>query len=383
MIRNTVHLITLEDLDKKLSSGRPLRVKFGIDPTAPDIHLGHSVVLKKLREFQDAGHKAVIIIGDFTAMIGDVSGHSKARPPLTREQITENAKTYLDQVGKVIDLSKAEITYNSSWLSSLDFTAIINLASKFTVAQMIERDEFNRRFDQGIPIGLHEFLYVLMQAYDSVVVKADVELGGTEQLFNLIAGRDLMRAFNLEPQVAMTLPILVGTDGKMRMSKTTGNHIGITEEPFEMFSKVMSISDALLENYYDLLTELRFDKDIHPMDSKKALAKSIVSTFHNSSLAEEAISKWEKIFTRREVPQDVELLRIDKSELANSTLWLVKLVVKTGIASSNSEAKRLIEQGGLEVNKVRITDSSSNLEIKNGDMVRIGKKRRFFRIEIV
>lgn len=380
--KSAVDVATAHDLEQKLAKGGQLRVKLGLDPTAPDIHLGHSVVLRKLRQFQDLGHKAVLIFGDFTAMIGDVSGHSKARVPLSKEQVLENAKTYLDQVSKIIDVNAAEIEYNSKWLGSLDFYAITKIASKFTVAQLIDRDEFKNRFDKGIPIGLHEFLYVLMQAYDSVVMKADVELGGTEQLFNLLAGRDLMRAFGLEPQIAITLPILVGLDGKIRMSKSIGNYIGISEEPYEMYSKVMSVPDEILENYFNLLTELNFDKNIHPMENKKLLAKALVSLYHGATCSQDTSLKWDKIFSKREVPDQVETLVINSSDLENGKIWLVRLVAKTGITSSNSEARRLIDQGGVEINGKKLTDSSSNIQVNTGDVLRVGKKKRYFKLEL-
>lgn len=380
--RNAVKVIAEGDLEQKLSKGNQLRVKLGLDPTAPDIHLGHSVVLKKLRQFQDLGHKAVLIFGDFTAMIGDVSGHSKARVPLTKEKVLENAKTYLDQVSKIIDVNSAEIHFNSEWLGKLDFYAITKIASKFTVAQMIDRDEFKNRFEKGVPIGLHEFLYVLMQAYDSVVVKADVELGGTEQLFNLMAGRDLMRAFDMEPQITLTLPILVGTDGKIRMSKSLGNYIGITDEPFEMYSKLMSIPDELLENYFKLLTELNFDSSANPMENKKLLGKTIVSMYHGAAIAAESTSKWDKVFSKREIPEEIENLKISKNDIQNSKIWLVRLVASTGIPSSNSDARRLIEQGGVELNNQKLTDTSSSIEIKEGDILRVGKKKRYFKLHL-
>jgi len=382
--RGTVAVTTEEELRRKLASGRPLRVKLGVDPNRPDLHLGHSVVLRKLRQFQELGHQAVLIIGDFTGMVGDPSGRSKARSQLTPQEVEANAKTYLDQVGRILDLSKLEIVRNSQWLKPLTFYELIQLASKMTVARFLERDDFQKRYKGGVPIGLHEFLYLVMQAYDSVVVKADIELGGTDQTFNLLVGRDLMRDVGMEAQVAMTMPILVGTDGKDKMSKSYGNDIGINLDPFEMYSKVMAVPDAVMANYYTLLTLLPLDEverlcdsgKTHPMAAKDRLAREIASAYYPRESADEAADTWKRKFSQKEVV-DVEDLPLEGDR--HSIVTLVRL---TGIPTSNSDARRLVEQGGVEVDGTRIVDPKSEILVKSGAILKVGKKKKYFRLTI-
>jgi tyrosyl-tRNA synthetase len=384
ILRGVVDLVTREELEAKLRRGKPLRVKLGVDPSSSDLHLGHTVVLRKLRQFQDLGHQAVLLIGTFTALIGDPTGQSKTRPQLTPDQVEANAKTYLDQVSKVLDMNKLQIVRNGDWLGSMTFSDVIRWGSKMTVARTLEREDFNRRYKQGSPIGLHEFLYVLMQAYDSVHLKADVELGGHDQLFNLLAARDLMRDDGQEPQVALTVPLLVGTDGDLKMSKSYGNHIGIKEEPFEMFSKVMRIPDGIMENYFTLLTDIPLEEvkatcdpnTTHPKEAKKRLAGAIVASFHGQDVGRGCIDRWA---TEKEKGEMVESTDLTFSE---SNIQARALVRKTGIPQSNSEATRLIEQGGVELDGQRLTDPNATIEVKSGMILRVGKKKRYFRIVV-
>ncbi|RMH02320.1 MAG: tyrosine--tRNA ligase, partial [Aquificota bacterium] len=314
--KGTVEIVEEEELLKKLKEGRPLRVKAGFDPTAPDLHLGHTVLLQKLRLFQQLGHEVYFVIGDFTAMIGDPTGRSETRPPLSREQVLENAKTYEHQVFKVLDPQKTNIVFNSTWLSQLGTEGIIRLSAQYTVARMLERDDFSKRFKEGIPIYIHEFIYPLLQGYDSVFLRADVELGGTDQKFNLLVGRDLQRAYGQEPQVCITLPLLVGLDGVRKMSKSYGNYVGINEEPEQIFGKLMSISDELMWDYYTLLTDHteeeieRFKKELHPMEAKKQLAYQIVARFHGEEEAKRAKDFFERTFSQREFPEDATVIKV-------------------------------------------------------------------------
>ncbi len=371
--RGVVELHSEEELLKKLEKGKPLRVKYGADPSAPDIHLGHTVALNKLREFQDLGHQIVFIIGDFTAMIGDPSGRSETRKPLSRTQIQENAKSYQDQVFKILDASKTQIAYNSGWLSKLEFEDVITkLASRSTVAQMLERDDFAKRYQEGSPISIVEFLYPLMQAYDSVEVEADVEVGGTDQTFNLLLGRDFQREEEKEPQVVLTLPLLEGLDGVQKMSKSLGNYIGIAEEPNDIFGKVMSISDQLMLRYYELLTSVSLDavKKEHPMEAKKTLASLLVNRFCGEKNALAAQAHFEQVFSRRENPEEIEIFYVDQVE------WtLTSLVTASGCAPSNSEANRLIQQGAFRLNSESIKDPKMKVVLREGDVIRVGKRQ--------
>jgi len=374
--RGTVEVISPEELKKKLKRGKPLRVKFGADPTAPDIHLGHTVVLQKLKQFQDLGHKIVFIIGDFTARIGDPSERSEARKPLTIEEINKNAKTYQKQVFKILDRGKTEVVFNSEWFDKMSLSDVMKLSSHSTVAQMLARADFKERFNREIDISILEFIYPLLQAYDSIQVKADVEIGGTDQKFNLLMGRQLQRDFNQEPQVIITMPLLEGTDGVRKMSKSYGNYIGITELPQEIYGKVMSISDPLMLRYYELLTEEDLDKvkKMHPRQAKAELAKDVVRKYYDETEAKKAEEEFEKVFVNRELPEKVKEIRISQKKI-----WVVDLLVKSGLATSKNEAKRLITQGSVRINQKRIKDSDMDLMIDKEYIVQVGK-RKFRRI---
>jgi len=375
--RGVATLVNEDELVEKIKRKRLLRVKLGMDPTSPDIHLGHVVVLQKMRDFQDLGHKAVLIIGDYTAMIGDPSGENKTRPMLSPEEIKRNAKTYLDQAGKILDLSKDkfELHYNSEWLSELRFADIVRLASCATVARMMERDTFEKRYKAGIPIGVHEFLYPLMQGYDSVMVDADVELGGTDQTYNNLFGRDVQRAFGKEEQVVITMPILVGLDGVQKMSKSKGNYIGITDQPQDMFGKIMSISDELMWSYFELVSrlsteEIRSLKDIHPMEAKKRLAFELVSRFHGEEAAKYAKDEFERVFSKRDVPSDITEDVLDSSCLP---IPIVELLIRLRMVSSKSEGRRLIEQGGVYIDGVRVNDVKFEIKSSGVYMIKVGR----------
>ncbi len=376
----TVEIIEEEELLKKLKEGRPLRIKAGFDPTAPDLHLGHVVLLQKLRQFQLLGHEVYFIIGDFTAMIGDPTGRNETRPPLSREEVLENAKTYEHQVYKVLIPEKTTILFNSSWLEQLGTKGLIELCARYTVARMLERDDFSKRFKEGIPIYIHEFIYPLLQAYDSVAVKADVEIGGTDQKFNLLIGRDIQREYGQEPQVCITLPLLVGLDGVRKMSKSYGNYVGITEEPKTMFAKIMSIPDEIMWDWFLLLTDYgkeeieKMKREMHPMEAKKLLAYTIVRRFHSEEEAKKAKEWWEKTFSKREFPEDAPVIK-----LSEKSLKAVDFLVKIGGASSKNEARRIIQGGGLRINDQKITDPSAQIEVNGELRVKVGKKR-FFRV---
>ncbi len=381
-----------EELAEKLKLGRPLRIKYGADPSAPDLHLGHSVPMMRLRRFQELGHKVIFIIGDFTGRIGDPSGRSKTRPMLSPEEIERNAATFAQQAGKILDIDACEIRYNSEWLEELGSDGLIKLASRYTVARMLERDDFAKRMANGTPISIVEFLYTLVQAYDSVAVGADVEVGGTAQLFNFLVGRDIMRAYSMEPQVAATWTLLVGTDGTEKMSKSLGNYIGITEPPEQMFGKIMSIPDEILPHYYALLTDVGFDGaeridrqiqsgELHPMEAKKRLARIIVERYHDAEAAARAQEEFEAVFSRRELPSEMPELRLCRSDLENGRIWIVKLVAHSGAASSNSEARRLIRQGAVKLNDERIDDETADIEVDTGDILQVGK-RHFAKVVI-
>jgi len=387
--RGTVDMVEEEELLAKLKrsaeTGTPLRVKAGFDPTAPDLHLGHTVLLRKMRHFQDLGHEVYFLIGDFTAMIGDPSGRSETRPPLTREQVIENAKTYADQVFKILDPEKTRVVFNSEWMSKMTAEDFIRLCARYTVARMLEREDFRKRFEAHRPIAIHELIYPLIQAYDSVALRADVELGGTDQLFNLLVGREIQREYGQEPQVIVTVPILEGLDGVQKMSKSLGNYVGITEPPQEMFGKLMSISDELMWRYYELLTDLPLSEiealrravaegREHPKEVKKRLAMSIVAQFHSEAAAREAAEEFERVFARREVPRDIPEVKV-----APGRIWIPGLLKETGLVKSTSEGKRLVSQGA-----VRLVDGEAlreeHFEFGPGEYaLRIGKKR-FLRV---
>jgi len=378
-------------LEKCLRTGKQLTIKVGFDPSAPDLHLGHTVVIRKMRHFQQLGHKVVFLIGDFTGLIGDPTGKKSTRPQLTEEEIKANAETYERQIYKLLDPDKTVIDFNSRWLGALSSADWIRLAAKVTVAQMLERDDFKKRYEAQQPISLHEFLYPLAQAYDSVVLEIDVELGGTDQLFNLLVGRHLMREDGQEPQVVMTLPLLEGLDGVEKMSKSLGNYIAVEDPPFEMFGKLMSISDELMWKYWLLLSdrseaEIEADRErvsagkLHPMDVKKQLARTIVTEFHSTDEALNAQHEFERVFSARKAPQDIPEIEI---EAAGPTILLAKALVRAGLAPSNTEARRLISQGGVKIEGEAVRDIKTTLDADSSapTLVQVGK-RRFARLSI-
>jgi len=375
-------------LASKLASGRSLTVKLGVDPTAPDLHLGHAVPLRKLRQFQDLGHTVVLIIGDFTALIGDPSGRNTIRPPLTEAQIEENAATYIEQAFKVLDPSSTQVRRNSEWLAPLNFADILRLSSMFTVARLLERDDFQKRFREGVGISLHEMLYPLAQAYDSVVIKADVEIGGTDQLFNLLAGRELMERHGMEPQVCLTLPLLEGTDGSQKMSKAYGNYIGLTDEPAEMFGKMMSIPDEIMVKYYRACLALPAEEVesiekglatgvLHPNTVKRQLAKGVVAIYHGDDAAIGAEESFDLVFRRHEIPQDVPTVEVDLAQ----EIHVPALLDLLGMVTSRGEGRRLIDQGGVKINGVTLSPTSYNIEGSaiEGGVIQVGK-RKFVRV---
>jgi len=388
--RGTVEIFTEAELGQRLMdaarAGRPLRVKLGLDPTSPDIHLGHTVVLRKMRQFQDLGHKAVLIIGDYTARIGDPTGQNTTRPMLSPEQIERNAKTYFEQAGKILDTrpEKLEVRHNSEWLADLRLADIIKLAGAMTVARMLERDTFAIRYKKGDPIGVHEFLYPLMQGYDSVMIHSDVELGGTDQTFNNLVGRDLQRLNNQPPQIVITTPILVGLDGKEKMSKSKGNYVGVTDEPSNMFGKIMSISDEMMENYYTLLTDLSMERiaeltnsdATHPKQAKVLLGKTIVAQFHGPQAAEAAAAEFEKVFAQGQLPEDMPEVVLSAVRISVKNLLTTCRLVETG-----GEAKRMVQQGGVSVDSQKVADPNAEITPREGMVIQVGK-RRFARLRV-
>jgi tyrosyl-tRNA synthetase len=375
LVQGCETVVTREELKKKLEQNRPLRAKLGCDPTAPDLHLGHSVVLRKLRQFQDLGHKAVLIIGDYTALVGDPTGQNKTRPMLSDADIDRNAKTYFDQAGKILDTAsdKLEIRRNSEWLASMSFADVIRLSSKMTVARMLERDTFEKRHKAGEPISVHEFLYPLMQGHDSVMIRADVELGGTDQTFNNLVGRDLQRDAGQEPQVVMILPILEGLDGVEKMSKSKGNYIGISDTPKDMFGKTMSIGDDLMWKWYALLffktpIEIAELKKGHPMEAKKALAHAIVTQYHGAAAADHAREDFEKQFSKKDLAEVAQSLSVPAGEI-----WILELVEKTSKFKSRGDIRRVIQQGGVTLDGQKITDDKARVTVRNGQILKAGK----------
>ncbi|MBO7611725.1 MAG: tyrosine--tRNA ligase [Elusimicrobia bacterium] len=369
--RGTNEIISEEELAKKLASGKKLRIKLGVDPTAPDLHLGHSVIINKLKVFQDLGHQIVFLIGDFTARIGDPSGRSATRPMMTEEQIMKNIKTYQDQVFKILDREKTEVVFNSKWLNALGIEGLLKLASKHTVAQMLVRDDFEKRFKADIPISIVEFMYPLLQAYDSVALHADVELGGNDQKFNLLLGRDMQRDAGQEPQVVITMPLLVGTDGVKKMSKSYKNYIALNDKPQDMFGKLMSISDELMMFYYELLTQENLDeiKQMHPKEAKMKLGSIIVERYWGKEAAENAKAEFNKIFANKDLPTEIEEFKCDKDKIKLSELLFVSKMV-----ASKNEARRLIEQGGAKVDNEKVT-TDTEIEIKDGMILQAGKRK--------
>jgi tyrosyl-tRNA synthetase len=392
--KGTAEIIPEEELKAKLAqslkTGKPLRVYLGVDPTAPDLHLGHTVVLRKLKQFQDLGHTAVFLIGDFSAMIGDPTGQSETRPPLTREQVAQNAKTYLDQVFKILDKSKTEVRYNDEWLGKLTSQEVVQLCAHYRLARMLEREDFRSRLESNHPISVHELLYPLLTAYDAVALKSDVELGATEQKFNLLVHREIQREYGLSPQVVLTMPILVGLDGERKMSKSLGNYVGITESPKEMFGKLMSISDDLMWSYYELLTDLsdrvivRLKEEVrtgvlHPMDAKMQLAHNIIAGFHGEEAATKASDEFKRVFRERQAPEEVPVKKLQRSDSKRLSALLVELQ----LAPSRSEAERLIKQGGVEIDSARVDDVQRQMDLSKPCefLLRAGKKK-FLRVVV-
>ena len=386
--KGSVEIIRESDLRERLEqsykSGKPMRVKAGFDPTAPDLHLGHTVLIRKLKHFQDMGHQVIFLIGDGTGLIGDPTGRNSTRPPLSREQLETNAETYKAQVFKILDRDKTEVRYNSEWLHQLGFEGMIRLAAKYTVSQLLEREDFHKRFQEEKPISVHELLYPLAQGYDSVMLNADVELGGTDQKFNLLVGRELQRHYGQPSQIVLTMPLLEGTDGIQKMSKSYGNYVGITQEPVEMFGKLMSISDELMWRYYELLTDLTTkqidelkakvsDGSLHPMQAKKDLAKRIISDFHSTDNAQAAETNWAKQFQKDEVPENVEEVGLAASDVGSGSVKLDKILVKAGFTDSGSDAQRKIKAGAVKIDGQVHKDLYIQLNPGSGVVVRVGR----------
>ncbi len=384
----TSDIVPEVDLLAKLARQKPMRVKLGVDPTAPDLHLGHAVPLRKLRQFQELGHTVVLIIGDFTALIGDPSGRNTTRPPLTAEEIEQNAATYIDQAFKILDPEMTELRRNSDWLGTLGFGDVLRLTSRFTVARILERDDFAKRYQGGVGISLHELLYPVAQAYDSVAVEADVEIGGTDQLFNLLAGRELMEKSGVEPQICLTLPLLEGTDGVQKMSKSYGNYIGLTDEPADMFGKVMSIPDELMTRYYRLCTPLGVDEldaieaslangELHPNAAKRHLAREIVALYHSESAATEAEASFDRVFKAHQLPDDIPEVSVELAE----DVYLPALMQALGLVGSAGEGRRMIDGGGVRIDGDAVPAGTYNLARARveGRVVQVGK-RRFARV---
>ncbi|WP_406687160.1 tyrosine--tRNA ligase [Rossellomorea vietnamensis] len=391
--KNGVHEVIPEaelkqKLVKSISTGHPLKIKLGLDPTAPDVHVGHTVVLNKLRQFQENGHTVQLIIGDFTGKIGDPTGKSVARKQLTDEEVKRNAQTYFEQFGKVLDKEKVELHYNSSWLSSLNLEDVIHLSSKITVARLIERNDFSKRLSEKKPISLHELFYPLMQGYDSVALESDVELGGTDQQFNVLMGRHLQEHYNQEKQVVILLPLLEGLDGVDKMSKSKHNYIGIDEDPNQMFGKTMSIPDELITKYFNLITDLSLEEKervaleiksgaLHPRDAKILLGKTIVRMYHGKAAAEQAESQFKEVFQKGALPEDIP----EEEWMGEKNISVVDLLVALNMQSSKSEARRMIINGGIRINSKKVLDVQSNVEIKDGMVLQVGK-RKFVRVRV-
>ncbi len=388
--RGVAEIVPEEDLRRKLerfvTQGIPLRVKLGLDPSAPDIHVGHTVVLQKMRQFQELGHTIQLVIGDFTGRIGDPTGKSETRKQLTEEQVKENAKSYVEQFGKVLDASKMEVNYNSTWLAPMTFADVVELAAKTTVARMLERDDFEKRYQNNQPISIHEFFYPLMQGYDSVALQSDVELGGTDQKFNLLMGRTLQKEFGQEQQVILTMPILEGLDGVQKMSKSLGNYIGINEAPNEIYGKTMSVPDELMLKYYELATDITLedleklrsglaDGSIHPRDAKMNLAKTFVRMFHGEEAAEEAENHFKTVFQQRALPTDIPEVALDFSAYENGEANIVNLVFDLKLAESKGEARRMVQQGAVKVNEEKVGDINASVKVEEGTVVQVGKRK--------
>ena len=382
------NIVPEADLLKKLKRGEPLNIKLGVDPTSPDLHLGHAVPLRKMRQFQDLGHRVTLIIGNGTALIGDPSGKNTTRPQLTQEEVEANAKTYVEQAFNVLDPEKTTVVHNADWILSLDLKGLLEIASKFTVARILERDDFTKRYQSHTPIALHEFLYPVMQAYDSVVIKADVEMGGNDQLFNLLAGRELMEKMGMEPQIALTMPLLEGTDGVQKMSKSYGNYVGLTDEPADMFGKIMSIPDELMPRYFRLASTLSVDEvdeierglandELHPNKVKRMLARNIVTLYHDEVAAEAAEEQFDRVFKQHEVPEDIPEFAADLTPNDEGKVYLAKLLHDAGMAPSTGEARRLIDGGGVKINGEAVAAKQYNVDpgLLAGATLQVGKRK--------
>jgi tyrosyl-tRNA synthetase len=385
--RGAVDLINEEELKSKLTrsikENRPLRVKLGLDPTAPDLHLGHTVVLQKLKQFQELGHIAIFLIGDFTGMIGDPTGRLETRPALTKEELLVNAETYKKQVFKILDPETTEVRFNSEWFEAMNAADMIRLCAQYTMARMMEREDFRNRYQNNLPISIHEFLYPLVQGYDSVALRADVELGGHDQIFNLFVGRVIQRAYGQESQVLVTVPLLEGTDGVNKMSKSYGNYVGIDEPPDVMFGKLMSISDDLMIKYYELLSDITIEQlnslkegiqngTAHPRDAKVSFAKEMITRFHSKEAADGAHENFDKMFRDKEVPEDIEVVTMKKSEIG---AWLPKLLAMIGMVTSTSEGKRMIQQGGVHINGAKVTTDEMSFDGLSELIIKVGKRK--------
>ena len=385
--RGTSEIIDEKDLAQLLEKGVPLKIKAGFDPTAPDLHLGHTVLLNKMKQFQDLGHEVIFLIGDFTGMIGDPTGRSETRKNLTSEEVKNNAKTYLEQVFKILDSEKTIVAYNSEWMGKFTSVNMIELAAHYTVARMLERDDFQKRLAKNLPVSIHELMYPLIQGYDSVALKSDVELGGTDQKFNLLVGRDLQRAYGQKPQIVLTMPLLEGTDGVQKMSKSLGNSIGVFDSPNEIFGKVMSISDDLMWRYYELLSQVSTDElrlmqekaksgALNPKNAKMQLAKELVTLYHTPELAEAASSEFENVFKKKNLPEDIPVITGWGSEKRN----ICNILKENKLTDSTSAARRLIQQGSVSVNGEKISDVNQEFPGNQGFMIKVGKKR-YLKIE--
>jgi len=387
--RGTVEVLPEDELvrkiEKSLKTGKPLNIKQGFDPTAPDIHLGHTVGIRKLKHFQELGHQVIVIIGDYTAMVGDPSDKSSTRPRLTHEQVLKHAKTYQEQFFKILDEVKTQVRFNGDWFREMTFENVMNLAGKFTVARMLERDDFSKRYSEQLPISIHEFFYPLMQGYDSVVLEADVELGATEQKFNLVIGRSIQKEYGQEPQIILTLPVLEGLDGKQRMSKSLGNYIGIDEPANEIYGKTMSIPDEMIYRYFELITDVEGselqkinsqleDKSVNPRDLKKYLGRTLVRMYHGQENVDDAEKAFENLFVKKDIPDEMPEIKIAEAEMR-----IDDLMVFTQTAESKGAARRLIQGGGVSIDGEKITDPFANIVLKNGTVLKVGK-RRFVRL---
>lgn len=387
--RGSTGIVPAEGLEQKLEkaarTGKPLRVKLGLDPTAPDIHLGFAVVLRKLRQFQDLGHQVVVIIGDYTALIGDPSGRSATRPMLSKEEIQANGATYVDQLSRILDRNRTEVRFNSEWLGPLDFADVVRLAARMTVAQIMERDDFSNRFAKGEPISLHELLYPLAQAYDSVAIEADIEMGGQDQTFNILAGRDLQREMGQDPQIGFFMPLLVGLDGVKKMSKSLGNYVGISEAPDAMFGKLMSIRDDMMASYFELCTDVPLDEvaalldaaqsgRTNPKDVKRRLAREVVTIYHGADAALAADAEFERVHARHETPVEIPEYAIDANIVKDGRVWICRLLVAAGLARSTGEARRLVEQNGVQLDGAKITSAAQEFDpaALNGRILKVG-----------